>query len=59
MPTRNETKVPKKPLASCTALVAMTSVPICVRIDGLKGITFLACLDETTLADGGKVTCWV
>jgi hypothetical protein len=39
--------------------VAMTSVPICVRIDGLKGITFLACLDETTLADGGKVTCWV
>ena len=27
-------------------LVAMTSVPICVRIDGLKGIPFL-CLPKT------------
>jgi hypothetical protein len=43
-------------LASCTTLVAMTRVPICVRMDWLKGITFLACLDEATLADGCKVT---
>jgi hypothetical protein len=31
--TRKEMKVPKKPLASWMALVAMTSIPICVRID--------------------------
>jgi hypothetical protein len=31
--TRKEMKVPKKPLASWTTLVAMTSVPICARID--------------------------
>jgi hypothetical protein len=32
-------------------------MPICVRMDALKGITFPAGLDETPLADGGKVTC--
>ena len=37
-------------------LVAMTSVPICVRIDGVKGIPFPACLDKATLADGCKGT---
>ena len=31
-------------------VLAMTSVPICVWIDGLKGIPFLACQDETTFA---------
>src|SRR3954451_14056643 len=30
--TRREKKVPKKPLASCTKLVATMRVPICARI---------------------------
>ena len=36
--TRKEMKVPKKPLASWMKLVAMTSVPICARIDPLGPI---------------------
>ena len=48
--------MPKKPLASCTTLVAMTSVPICVRIDGLKGITFLACLDDAEVSGAARVS---
>src|SRR5580693_3480098 len=36
--TRKEIKVPKKPLASWTRLVAMISVVICARIPPLDGI---------------------
>ena len=37
-------------------LVAMTSVPICVRIDGPRASPYLACLDETMFAGRCKVT---
>src|SRR5436190_16367023 len=36
--TRNEIKVPKKPLATWMPLVARMSVPICARFDPLGGI---------------------
>ena len=45
--TRNETNVPKKPFASCIRLVAMTSVPIWLRIDGFKGIAIVPWLSGT------------
>jgi hypothetical protein len=52
--TRNEINVPKKPLASCTTLVAMTSIPICVRIDPLSGIEVFL-VDRVQHRDGCAV----
>jgi hypothetical protein len=52
--TRKEMKVPKKPLASWMALVAMTSVPICARIDPLGRIAL-----HRLAADRGTRQCLV